>query len=121
MTCDSEARFWSASLKETPRLRRRRTDADSNVVRAPVAAGPLIQHCDSLDWLLLTKRPENVPDVLLPSLFFPGAHCYPDNVWCGTTVGTQPYADERIPHLLKLDAVIRFISYEPGAPLCRSK
>lgn len=35
------------------------------------------------------------------------------NVWLGTSVEDQPRADERIPHLLKCPAAVRFLSCEP--------
>lgn len=35
------------------------------------------------------------------------------NVWLGVSVEDQPRADERIPHLLKCPAVVRFLSAEP--------
>jgi protein gp37 len=35
------------------------------------------------------------------------------NVWCGTTVEDQKNADERIPHLLRVPAAVRFLSVEP--------
>jgi len=36
------------------------------------------------------------------------------NVWLGTSVEDQATADERIPHLLRCPAAVRFISYEPA-------
>jgi protein gp37 len=38
--------------------------------------------------------------------------CLP-NVWMGTSVELQKWADERIPHLLRVPAVVRFLSCEP--------
>jgi protein gp37 len=35
------------------------------------------------------------------------------NVWLGTSVENQATADERIPHLLKCPAAVRFLSCEP--------
>lgn len=35
------------------------------------------------------------------------------NVWLGTSVGNQQAADERIPHLLRCPAAVRFLSCEP--------
>lgn len=35
------------------------------------------------------------------------------NVWLGTSVEDQPRADERIPHLLRCPATVRFLSCEP--------
>jgi protein gp37 len=37
----------------------------------------------------------------------------PENVWIGTSVGTQKGADERIPQLLAIPARVRFLSCEP--------
>jgi protein gp37 len=67
----------------------------------------LIQETPHLDWLLLTKRPQNIKKYL-PAFMRP----YP-NVWLGTTVENQVEADRRIPHLLALPAAVRFISAEP--------
>ncbi len=63
-----------------------------------------------LDWLLLTKRPENVLR-MVPSHFL--GMGFPPNVWIGTTAGTQASADERIPVLLNIPARVRFVSVEP--------
>lgn len=35
------------------------------------------------------------------------------NVWLGTSVENQEYADQRIPHLLRTPAAVRFLSCEP--------
>jgi protein gp37 len=81
----------------------------------------LILQTPSLDWLLLTKRPEHVKnmvpgDWLLPpgslkALPFPCG--WPTNIWIGTSVEDQRRADERIPHLLNVPAAVRFLSCEP--------
>lgn len=60
-----------------------------------------------LDWLLLTKRPQNI------SAKSPWKSDWPNNVWIGTTVEDQIRADERIPILLKIPAARRFLSCEP--------
>ena len=36
------------------------------------------------------------------------------NVWLGTSVEDRAAADERIPHLLRCPAAVRFVSYEPA-------
>lgn len=75
-----------------------------------------------LDWLFLTKRPENIPAAL-------GAITHPEfphtdfwtlqqerprpNWWFGTSVENQDAADKRIPELLKVPATVRFLSCEP--------
>jgi protein gp37 len=57
-------------------------------------------------WQVLTKRPERMAQ------FFNGLGC-PPNVWLGTSVENQAAADERIPHLLRTPAAVRFLSCEP--------
>lgn len=75
----------------------------------------LIEQTPHLDWLLLTKRPENAMR-MLPREWRPEAGWkspIPSNVWIGTSVENQQTADERIPDLLQIPAVIRFLSVEP--------
>lgn len=69
----------------------------------------LIEHTLSLDWLLLTKRPENIL-AMTPKFW---VDSWPSNVWIGTSVEDQATANERIPHLLKVPAKVRFLSCEP--------
>ena len=61
----------------------------------------LIEQTPNLDWLLLTKRPENVKREL------------PGNVWLGVSVEDQKHAKKRIPLLQKIDAKLKFLSCEP--------
>lgn len=68
----------------------------------------LIKATPNLDWLLLTKRPQNMVK-MLPSDWDLG---YP-NVWLGTTVENQEEAERRIPHLLAVPARVHFLSCEP--------
>src|SRR6185503_6781460 len=70
----------------------------------------LISSTPMLDWLLLTKRPENVRE-MVPSHWW--SNGFPKNVWLGTSVETQQYAAIRIPILLRLPAAVRFLSCEP--------
>jgi len=81
-----------------------------------------IRYHQHLDFLLLTKRPENVNpfvrDWLEASEEREGdevlGECgFPPNLWLGTSVENQATADERIPHLLKVPAAVRFLSCEP--------
>ena len=67
----------------------------------------LIEATPDLDWLLLTKRPELVGTMV------PWEDSWPANVWMGTTVESQEWAEERLPHLVTLPAAVRFISAEP--------
>jgi protein gp37 len=62
-----------------------------------------------LDWLVLTKRPQNIRK-MLPSDWDTGYR----NVWLGVTAENQPYFDQRWRCLQKIPAVIKFISYEPA-------
>lgn len=68
----------------------------------------LIAKTPNLDWLLLTKRPENVEAMV------PWHTDWPANVWLGTTVENQEYADIRIPLLISTSARLKFVSYEPA-------
>ena len=69
----------------------------------------MIANTGHLDWLLLTKRPQNIAK-MLPTAWAPRG--WP-NVWLGTTVENQTEADRRIPHLLAVPAATRFLSCEP--------
>lgn len=71
----------------------------------------LIRATPWLDWQLLTKRPENLAR-MVPWMSVSDAEPWP-NVWLGTTVEDQRRAEERIPELLKVPAVVRFLSCEP--------
>jgi protein gp37 len=95
----------------------------------------LIHATPHLDWLLLTKRPENFAERMKQVQQLPLASaatenynmafdCWiggwiegleppPTNVWIGTTVEDQTRADERIPTLLQIPAKVRFLSCEP--------
>jgi protein gp37 len=67
----------------------------------------LLGQTPNLDWLLLTKRPQNVRRMV------PWGASWPTNVWLGTTVEDQEHANERIPHLVECPAAVRFLSIEP--------
>jgi len=69
----------------------------------------LIRVTPELDWLLLTKRPQNIRK-MLPADWGSG---YP-NVWLGTTCEDQARYDLRWSVLSEIQASIRFISYEPA-------
>lgn len=64
----------------------------------------------NLDFLLLTKRPENV-ERMVPMSWLSGE--WPANVWWGVTVENQDTADKRIPILLRSSAPVKFLSCEP--------
>jgi hypothetical protein len=69
----------------------------------------LIKRCPALDWLLLTKRPENIRKMLPPDW----QHGY-FNVWLGLTAEDQKRFNLRWPRLSEIPARVRFISYEPA-------
>jgi protein gp37 len=67
----------------------------------------LILETPHLDWLLLTKRPQNIRRLS------PWQEEWPTNIWLGTTVEDQERANERLPHLLACSSNKRFLSCEP--------
>jgi protein gp37 len=90
----------------------------------------LIRLTPNLDWLLLTKRPENWKSRMTAVLRLKedegraladhiwlldwiSGESAPANVWMGTSVEDQKRADERIPLLLGIPAGIHFLSCEP--------
>lgn len=88
----------------------------------------LIENTPSLDWLLLTKRPQNVLRVLGTAANDAAEHrlygihdtlqywldnAPPDNVWMGASVEDQQRAEDRVPALLRVPANVRFLSCEP--------
>jgi protein gp37 len=71
----------------------------------------LIEATPELDWLLLTKRPENIGKMIDAGGWFNG---FPPNVWLGTTCEDQAAYDRRWPILERFNLRVRFISYEPA-------
>jgi protein gp37 len=69
----------------------------------------LIEETPELDWLLLTKRPENIKK-MLPGEWGDGW----SNVWLGTTCEDQSHFRRRWWHLHDIPARVRFISHEPS-------
>jgi protein gp37 len=68
----------------------------------------LMQITPNLDWLLLTKRPQNIE-----RMFYHSPFRIPDNIWIGTSVEDQKRYDDRIQWLFANSAKIRFLSVEP--------
>ena len=68
----------------------------------------LVRECPELDWLLLTKRPQNIAK-MLPEFWDE----IKGTVWLGTTVEDEKRAALNIPHLLQHDSAVRFLSMEP--------
>jgi protein gp37 len=73
----------------------------------------LIRATPELDWLLLTKRPENIRRMLPRAI--EGLPAWPwRNVWLGTTCEDQHHYDRRWSILSAIPAQVHFISYEPA-------
>jgi protein gp37 len=91
-------RVFCASLADVAEDRPDLVEPRARLVRT-------IKATSSLDWLLLTKRPENL------------TRLFPEDIlrrcWIGTTAEDQQRADERITLLLQTPAAVRFISAEP--------
>lgn len=88
----------------------------------------MIRLTPSLDWLLLTKRPQNIGRRMESAILWAenagleslaqwlvawAAGKPPAHVWLGTTAENQEEANRRIPHLLAARAAVRFLSCEP--------
>lgn len=70
----------------------------------------LMADTPELDWLLLTKRPENIEKMLKRiNVAMP----WP-NIWLGFTAEDQEHFDRRWPIMREIPAVVRFCSYEPA-------
>ena len=71
-------------------------------------AWSIIKQTPTLCYLILTKRPQNIATRLPPDW----DNGY-SNVWLGVTAENQQEADKRLPFLLAIPAVKRFVSCEP--------
>jgi protein gp37 len=114
----NEPRKWNAAAEKAGERRRVFCASMADVFEDRAELNPwrlrlwdLIAVTPWLDWQLLTKRPENVADMVPWSGFM--GRTWPANVWLGTTVEDQKRADERIPALLEIPARVRFLSCEP--------
>lgn len=91
----------------------------------------LIGNTPNLDWLLLTKRPENIYGLTYEAIdpdceendwnVYGDPHglsvctfdeLYP-NIWLGTTVEDRKTLDERVSSLARVPATVHFLSIEP--------
>ena len=70
-------------------------------------AWKVIETCRNLDWLILTKRPENIASRLPQGWGLGWPH-----VWLGTTCGIESSL-HRVDELLSVRAKVRFVSAEP--------
>lgn len=69
----------------------------------------LMAYTQYLDWQVLTKRPENIRNMVPPHWL----EHWPEHIWIGTSVETQEMADNRIGYLMYVPAAVRFLSCEP--------
>jgi len=69
----------------------------------------LIHETPNLDWLILTKRPQNIAK-MLPADWGTGYF----NVWLGVSAGNEHFYRQRFPILAAIPASLHFISYEPA-------
>ena len=78
-----------------------------------------LPECVKHTFQVLTKRPERMAAFMAWAGDGRLANQWPwdgqplDNVWLGVSVEDQATADERIPHLLRVPARVRFLSMEP--------
>ena len=72
----------------------------------------LIEQTPNLDWLLLTKRAEEMLSML--NDYYPLPAPLPANMWLGVSVENQEWANKRRDFLAAVRARIRFVSYEPA-------
>lgn len=91
----------------------------SDVVEAREKLWNLIDKTPNLTWLILTKRPENILE-MLPDRWKPlcenSKYNVPKNIWFGSSIENQKRYDERFPemHLVKTSTGnITFYSVEP--------
>jgi protein gp37 len=106
---------------------------DPNRVRADFLR--LVRECGNIDWLLLTKRPENFGNLFIKAAFagmtemVGGAvsneftewldewrlgNRIPENVFLGVSAEDQDRADARREHFRKMSSRKKFVSYEPA-------
>lgn len=80
---------------------------DDEITEERAKLWQLIERTPNLDWLLLTKRPENM------LRFTPWKDEWPTNAWAMTSVENQELAEKRVPILTRVPAVVRGLSVEP--------
>ena len=107
---------WNAAAQKAGVRRRMFVSSLSDIFEDHPQVAPwrtealaLLEKCTSLDVQLLTKRPENIRDMVPPHWL----REWPAHIWVGTTVEDQKRAEERIPELLMVPAAVRFLSCEP--------
>jgi protein gp37 len=94
------ARVFCASMADVFEDRRELDDKRTRLWEV-IASTP------NLDWLLLTKRPQNVARLA------PWGEAWPANVWLGATAENQKWLERRVEILVSLPARVLFLSCEP--------
>jgi protein gp37 len=77
----------------------------------------LIRDTPWLDWLLLTKRPQNVLPIYGTYLHWTTGGRWPANVWIGATIEDQIRAEKRGPELVKIRRAGCRVVFMSGEPL----
>jgi len=72
-----------------------------------------MRKCEQHTFIVLTKRPERMKMIFDGFKIYNNYLCDLPNVWLGVTTENQEQADKRIPILLQIPAVVRFVSVEP--------
>ena len=75
-----------------------------------IDAFDVMRHRTTVDWVILTKRPQIMAETLALPYF---RDFRPSNIWMGVTAENQAMADQRIPVLLDTWAGRCFVSVEP--------
>lgn len=96
----TRARVFCASMADVFEDRR---DLDAKRARL----WDMITRTPALDWLLLTKRPQNVARLV------PWGNNWPANVWLGATAENQKWLERRADVLVHMPARVLFLSCEP--------
>jgi len=120
-------RLWRA--KWSPNGKPYRRGPGSKPVMFPVDLGDLfherveedfilaaldMMHCRAdADWVVLTKWAERMHSVVTYWLEFNELGQIPAHIWLMVTAENQRRADERVPWLLRIPAVVRGVSLEP--------
>jgi protein gp37 len=84
-------------------------EARPDLIDPRAKALEILEATPNIDWLVLTKR-IHLAAWMTPSIWSKG---WPSNIWLGTSVENQATADERVPDLLAIPALIRWLSVEP--------
>lgn len=104
-------RVFCASMADVFEIRADQVGEQLDAARARLWA--LIEVTPSLDWLLLTKRPENIEQCVPAAWLRDG---FPRNVWLGITAEDQERLELRMLRLEKVASLVNvlWISYEPA-------